>query len=305
MDGIVPLWKPKGITSASCVHKVRKILGLQKVGHTGTLDPDVEGVLPICVGAGTKLVEYLVDSPKVYEVVMRFGYATTTEDASGELVASKAVKANDITLPALQKVLDQFTGEIEQVPPMYSAVKVNGRRLYKYAHSGKTIERQARTVTIYNFECLSDIVMEAEKTASVAVKVTCSKGTYMRTLTVDIGKALGFPAHMASLKRISSAGITKEQTVTFSELESAVEAGRYQEVLLPLAEVFTTFPQVEVNEDMYRRIQNGAILEKNNFPADLSYPVSFIYHGDLIAIYKNYEKNPELIKTQKTIKVRS
>lgn len=304
MNGIIPLWKPRGLTSADCVYKMRKILKTKKIGHTGTLDPDVNGVLPLCVGSGTKLVEYLVDSDKVYEAEITFGSATTTEDASGEVVESKAVEENDITEESLKTAFEQFIGTIIQVPPMYSAVKVDGRRLYDYARKGESVERPKRQVDIYAIDRMSEVVYDADtKSSSVSVKIRCGKGTYIRTLAVDIGKSLGFPAHMSQLQRTSSGGIEADETFTFEEVERAVEEEKIDEVMLSLPHVFKRYPQVELNDDLYNRVKNGAILTKENFSKDLTYPVSFIYDGELIAIYQTYQKNTALVKPQKIINV--
>lgn len=304
MNGIIPLWKPRGLTSADCVYKMRKILKTKKIGHTGTLDPDVNGVLPLCVGSGTKLVEYLVDSDKVYEADITFGSATTTEDASGEIVESKTVEKNDITEEDLETVFEQFIGTIIQVPPMYSAVKVDGKRLYDYARMGESVERPQRQVDIYTIDRLSEVVYDDEsKSSTVSVKIKCGKGTYIRTLAVDIGKALGFPAHMSQLQRTSSGGIQADETFTFEEIERAMEEEKIDDIMLSLPHVFKRFPQVELNDDLYNRVKNGAILMKENFSENLTYPVSFTYDGELIAIYQTYQKNTALVKPQKIINV--
>lgn len=304
MNGIIPLWKPRGLTSADCVYKMRKILKTKKIGHTGTLDPDVNGVLPLCVGSGTKLVEYLVDSDKVYEADITFGSATTTEDASGEIVESKTVEKNDITEEDLETIFEQFIGTIIQVPPMYSAVKVDGKRLYDYARMGESVERPQRQVDIYTIDRLSEVVYDDEsKSSTVSVKIRCGKGTYIRTLAVDIGKALGFPAHMSQLQRTSSGGIQADETFTFEEIERAMEEEKIDDIMLSLPHVFKRFPQVELNDDLYNRVKNGAILMKENFSENLTYPVSFTYDGELIAIYQTYQKNTALVKPQKIINV--
>ena len=184
MNGIINLKKEAGMTSHDAVFKLRKILGTKKIGHGGTLDPDVVGVLPIAVGKATRMVEFMQDEGKVYEGEITLGYSTTTEDASGEVVAETPVLS-----PLDEKLVDEaiasLTGPITQIPPMYSAVKVNGRKLYEYARAGQEVERPERQVTIYQFERTSPISYEDEL-ARFTFRVKCSKGTYIRTLSVDL-----------------------------------------------------------------------------------------------------------------------
>src|SRR3954451_9514072 len=203
MEGIIPLYKPKGMTSHDCVFKLRKILKMKRIGHTGTLDPDVTGVLPICIGKATKVAEYITDAGKAYEGEVTIGYSTSTEDASGEVIERKKVDRIILSSEIMQ-IFQKLTGTITQTPPMYSAVKVNGKRLYEYARQGIEIERPTRLVTIYSIELLDEILNNGE-TTSFRFRVACSKGTYIRTLAVMIGDALGFPAHMSELSRIRSA----------------------------------------------------------------------------------------------------
>lgn len=214
MDGILPLWKERGMTSHDCVFKLRKILHTKKIGHGGTLDPDVEGVLPICVGKGTKVIEYMVDSGKTYEGEITLGFATTTEDVSGEIVEKKPV-TTPLSTEQIDQAMAEMTGEITQIPPMFSAVKVNGKRLYEYARNGEEVERPQRKAMIYSFERTSEpIFNESAQTQSWRFKVVCGKGTYVRTLSVDTGKKLGYPAHMSDLTRTASGGLQAAQCLT-------------------------------------------------------------------------------------------
>src|SRR5690625_2979508 len=174
MNGIIPLYKPKGMTSHDCVAKMRRLLKIKKIGHTGTLDPSVEGVLPICVGEATKIIPFLLPLKKVYIADVFLGKSTTTEDADGEIVLEKKVETPP-TNEEIHTALRQFQGEIKQVPPMYSAIKVKGKKLYEYARENKEIERPSRTVTIYKIERL---ITESETNNPFRIKVTCSKGTY-------------------------------------------------------------------------------------------------------------------------------
>ena len=224
MNGIINLKKEAGMTSHDAVFKLRKILGTKKIGHGGTLDPDVVGVLPIAVGKATRMVEFMQDEGKVYEGEITLGYSTTTEDASGEVVAETPVLS-----PLDEKLVDEaiasLTGSIIQIPPMYSAVKVNGRKLYEYARAGQVVERPERQVTIYQFERTSPISYESEL-AHFTFRVKCSKGTYIRTLSVDLGGKLGYAAHMSHLTRTSAAGLQLEDALTLDEIAAKVEAGQ-------------------------------------------------------------------------------
>ena len=224
MNGIINLKKEAGMTSHDAVFKLRKILGTKKIGHGGTLDPDVVGVLPIAVGKATRMVEFMQDEGKVYEGEITLGYSTTTEDASGEVVAETPV-----LLPLDEKLVDEaiasLTGPIIQIPPMYSAVKVNGRKLYEYARAGQEVERPERQVTIYQFERTSPIFYESEL-ARFTFRVKCSKGTYIRTLSVALGEKLGYAAHMSQLTRTSAAGLQLEDALTLEEIAERVEVGQ-------------------------------------------------------------------------------
>ncbi|TKI76886.1 tRNA pseudouridine(55) synthase TruB, partial [Bacillus mycoides] len=203
MEGVVLLHKPKGMTSHDCVFKLRKILREKRIGHTGTLDPDVTGVLPICVGRATKIAQFLTSETKTYEGEVTLGFSTTTEDASGEVVEKQDVN-RVITRKEVEEVLAELTGTIEQMPPMFSAVKVNGKKLYEYARAGQEVERPVRTITIHEFVLLDEREVFEGENISFRFRVTCSKGTYVRTLAVMIGEKLGFPSHMSHLVRTAS-----------------------------------------------------------------------------------------------------
>ena len=217
MNGIINLKKEAGMTSHDAVFKLRKILGTKKIGHGGTLDPDVVGVLPIAVGKATRMVEFMQDEGKIYEGEITLGYSTTTEDASGEVVAETPVLSL-LDEKLVDEAIASLTGPITQIPPMYSAVKVNGRKLYEYARAGQEVERPERQVTIYSFERTSPISYE-DKLARFTFRVKCSKGTYIRTLSVDLGEKLGYAAHMSYLTRTSAAGVKLDDALTLSEIE--------------------------------------------------------------------------------------
>ncbi|ELK44788.1 tRNA pseudouridine(55) synthase TruB [Halobacillus sp. ACCC02827] len=293
MDGILPLWKPKGFTSHDCVSKARGMLRMKKIGHTGTLDPDVEGVLPLCVGKATKIVPFLTDTDKVYEAVVTLGYSTDTEDAGGNQVETLSVD-KPVDKTQIKETLRSFEGRITQTPPMYSAVKVNGRRLYEYAREGKVIERPTRHVTIKEIALTSVDESVQNGTFSFSFRAVCSKGTYIRTLCVDIGKALGFPAHMSSLVRTKTGGIEKGDCYTFDQLQEAADEGRISEFLLPLQRGLTHLPVLEVTEAEQAMIANGRVLEEpDNFSEDV-FVVSRL--DTALAIYQKHPEKPGKIK---------
>ncbi|ARI77464.1 tRNA pseudouridine(55) synthase TruB [Halobacillus mangrovi] len=293
MDGILPLWKPKGFTSHDCVSKTRGMLKTKKVGHTGTLDPDVEGVLPLCVGKATKIVPFLTDTDKVYEATVSLGHSTTTEDATGEIVDSKDV-GSKISITDLKKCLASFRGEITQVPPMYSAVKVNGKKLYEYAREGIEVERPTRQVMIKEIELMGEEITYQDQSASFSIRVVCSKGTYIRTLCVDIGKALGYPAHMSFLIRTKTGDITKEDCYTFDEIQKTVDEGKRDGLLLPLSRGLNHLNSWEIDEKMKSLIKHGQVLET---PEEISYPLfSVKCQGEVLAIYQQHPNKPGYIK---------
>ncbi len=259
MNGILPLWKERGMTSHDCVFKLRKILKTKKVGHTGTLDPSVEGVLPICIGQATRIAEYLTDTGKTYEAVVSIGRTTTTEDAEGETVAQDGTFKSFDRAQILQ-ALDSLTGEIEQTPPMFSAVKVNGKRLYEYARAGQTVERPTRKITIFELELLDDAQQFEGEEVHFSIRIKCSKGTYIRTLAVQIGEALGFPAHMHELVRTVSGTFTKENCLTLAQVDELMEAGQSQQFLLPVEYALSDYPYIEITEDIEKQIFNGQVL---------------------------------------------
>lgn len=289
------------MTSHDCVFKVRKLVKMKKVGHTGTLDPDVSGVLPICLGRATKIVEYVTAANKTYEGEVKIGFSTTTEDASGEVVEEKRVD-RDITEDEVLNVLHSLTGEIIQTPPMYSAVKVNGKRLYEYARQGMVIERPSRKITIHKLELLSDIV-QTNHTVSFRFRVTCSKGTYVRTLAVQIGEKLGYPSHMSDLIRISSGEFKLQQCMTLEELESIVKNGRIQEHLLSIEDALSHLPKLIINDKVAEKVKNGSVLpvpqELNNI--QVGEPIATLHNGDILAIYQMHPEKPNLIKPIKVL----
>ncbi|QLF94390.1 tRNA pseudouridine(55) synthase TruB [Pseudomonas sp. ABC1] len=210
VDGVILLDKPRGFTSNAALQKVRWLLNAEKAGHTGSLDPLATGVLPLCFGEATKFSQYLLDADKAYETVMQLGVTTTTADAEGEVLERRPV---GVTREQLEAALSGFRGDIQQVPPMYSALKRDGQPLYKLARAGEVVEREPRSVTIARLEVLA---LEGDK---ARLAVSCSKGTYIRTLVEDIGHVLGCGAHVAELRRTQAGPFDLSQTVSLEELE--------------------------------------------------------------------------------------
>lgn len=297
MNGILPLWKERGMTSHDCVFKLRKILKTKKVGHTGTLDPSVEGVLPICIGQATRIAEYLTNAGKVYEAVVSIGRTTTTEDADGETVEQDTTRKT-ISRDQLLEALNKLTGEIEQTPPMYSAVKVNGRRLYEYARKGETVERPTRVVTIYALELLDDAEQFEGEEVTFKIRIACSKGTYIRTLAVQIGELLGYPAHMASLVRTKSGTFTKENCMTLQEIEKQMEDGKINEILFPVEYALSTYPFIEITEHNEKQILNGQVLPMHDLLKEHD-KIIFASGGKALAVYISHPEKLDLMKPEK------
>jgi tRNA pseudouridine55 synthase len=260
MDGILAVWKPAGWTSHDVVAKVRRLLRIKRIGHAGTLDPQVTGVLPLCIGRATRVVEYVQERPKAYEALLQLGLATDTEDLSGSVVAE--IPEVTVSEAQIRRVLASFVGEIEQVPPMYSAVKVGGKRLYEIARSGQVVEREPRRVTVYELELLGlELHMPHPR---IRFSVVCSKGTYIRTLCVDIGRALGVPAVMAELTRTVSGGLTKEQCLTLEEIEELQASGRLADKLIPADRAIDHMPAGTVDRMTERYALQGKRIPLRN-----------------------------------------
>ena len=247
MDGIVNVLKPAGITSHDVVAKLRRIYHTKKVGHTGTLDPDAVGVLPVCVGQATRLVEYLTDKEKVYKTILRFGTETNTQDASGEV--TRTTEQPTVTKDEFCKIIESFVGEIQQVPPMYSAIKKDGQPLYKLARQGISVEVEPRTVQIHEIKVLM------YNTESAMLEVRCGKGTYIRTLCQDIGRACNSSAHMQYLMRTASGRFLIDHAVTLENLEKMENP---ESVIVDMNTALDTMPALTVtNALMQTRVQNG------------------------------------------------
>ena len=248
MDGLINIYKEKGFTSHDVVAKMRGILRMKKIGHTGTLDPDATGVLPVCVGKGTRLCSLLENHDKTYRAVLLLGMETDTQDVTGQILAEKPVC---VTEEQVLEVLPAFWGKIMQIPPMYSALKVNGKKLYEYAREGKVIEREARPVEIY------ELTVEKIDLPRITMTVSCSKGTYIRTLCHDIGQALGCGGCMESLVRTRVGDFHLEQAITLKELEAKRDAGELDSCLVTVEQIFAGLPAVTTRKPYDVLIHNG------------------------------------------------
>lgn len=251
MDGIINVYKEAGFTSHDVVAKLRGILHQKKIGHTGTLDPAATGVLPVCCGRATKVCELLSDKDKTYRAVCQLGVVTDTQDMTGTVLEEHSYE--QITEERVREVVQEFVGEIQQVPPMYSALKVNGKKLYELAREGKTVERKARSVTISEIT-VSDVCMEKGR---FAMEVTCSKGTYIRTLCHDMGERLQVGAAMAELMRTRVSPFSLENALTLSEVEEMVQKEDFS-FLLPVDALFPAYPKMKIQgEEGGKLLANG------------------------------------------------
>ncbi len=288
MDGIINVNKPLGITSHDVVYRLRKILGIKKIGHTGTLDPDASGVLPMCVGKGTKLAEYLTAKDKQYLAVLKLGAFTDTQDASGEIIESFEVS---VTEEEICDAVKKFIGDIMQIPPMYSAIKVDGKKLYELAREGKTVEREPRQVTIKNIE-IKSIDME---TNTVEMLVDCSKGTYIRTLCNDIGAALGCGGHMAALKRTKSGRFDIKESFTLDEIAKMAEENDFS-FMVSVGEALPEYEKIVLADKNAQRVRNGIKISVEGLNTDKIYRV-FDEQGEFLALVQQTEDGFTIIKS--------
>lgn len=245
MNGIVIVDKPEGWTSQDVVSKLRGALHTKRIGHGGTLDPMATGVLPVFVGRATRGVEFFEHAEKTYEAALRLGITTDTEDITGTVLTENQV---NITREELEKALENFRGEIQQIPPMYSALKINGQKLCDLARKGREVERKPRTITVFALELLEFDGITAK------LRVRCSKGTYIRTLCKDIGENLGCGGCMASLRRVAAGAYTIDEAVPLSEL---VEAEDKESYLRPVDTMFTAYPAITLTPNQEKRCRNG------------------------------------------------
>ncbi len=262
MDGILPLFKERGMTSNDAVFKCRKIFKTGKVGHSGTLDPNVDGVLPICIGKATKVVNYLMDSGKIYRGQITLGFATETEDLEGKIIKQQNL-AQAFTSTQINEKMQELTGTMLQIPPLYSAIKVNGRRLYDYARHGDPVVRPKRKITVDYFKQIQPSSFDPSAgRQKIYFEVGCQKGTYVRTLAVDLGKKLGVPAVMSDLTRIKSGGFSQEEAISLERL-SAMDQEQLADILRPVSHALKKFPTYELSDGEWKIVKNGGFLELN------------------------------------------
>ncbi len=260
MDGIIIINKEKNYTSNDVVSIVKKITK-SKVGHTGTLDPNATGVLPLLIGNATKVSKYLINHDKEYEVVLQLGIRTETADVEGKVIEQKEVTAEMLNKDNIEEKLQQFIGKQEQIPPIYSAIKVNGKKLYEYARKGQEVELKPRQIEIYSIQ----LVGINEKEKQISFKVKCSKGTYIRSLCEDISKKLGTVGYMKELNRLQVGEFYIKDAVTISEMKEKIEAGNLESIIT-IEEIFKNNPQIQLEQEQIEPYINGVKIntEKTN-----------------------------------------
>ena len=290
-EGILPIYKQRGITSHDVVFKARKILKMKKIGHAGTLDPEVDGVLLLLLGGATKVSDYAMDLGKSYRAEVCLGIKTTTEDLTGEVLEESNV--SDIDINKIKDVLQTLIGEIEQTPPIYSAVKVKGKKLYEYARAGKfDVEIPSRKVNIYDVEFIESSDYYRDNKFYFSINISCGKGTYVRTIATDIGKKLNLPSTMSKLTRTRSGKIELDNCLTLSEVEQLLEKNKLEEKLLKKEYALEEYQFVEIPKFRAQQVMNGLRFRKNQFPDyDFTDGIVFTYENEAIAIY--YLKNPD------------
>ena len=270
VDGVLLIDKPVGLSSNDALIKAKRVVNAKKAGHTGTLDPFATGLLPLCFGEATKFSQDLLEADKTYDAVVHLGITTTTGDTEGEAVETRPV---NVTVEQIEAALAKFRGPILQIPPMYSALKRDGKALYEYAREGITLEREARPVTIHKLEML------AYDAPMLTIRVTCSKGTYVRVLGEDIGAELGCGAHLNALRRIQVGALTVDGMVTLEQLQAHDNP---LSLLAPVDALLSSFPRVELTPELAARFLNGQRLALNREPVTLPETPGRVrvYHDD-------------------------
>ncbi len=258
MDGILVINKSKGLTSNDIVKKVKKILNT-KVGHTGTLDPNATGVLPLLLGNATKISKYLINHDKEYEAVIKLGAKTTTADVEGEIIEEKEVNKEKLKKENIEEVLKSFIGKQQQIPPIYSAIKVNGKKLYEYARQGKEVEIKARNIEIYDLKLLKI----DSKNDELTINVKCSKGTYIRSLCEDIAVKLETLGYMKELNRIQVGEFNIKGSVTIEEFKANIENKDYSNII-GIEEIFKEIPEITIKQREYEKYLNGVKIDTDN-----------------------------------------
>lgn len=296
MDGIINVYKEKGFTSHDVVAKLRGILKMKKIGHTGTLDPQAEGVLPVCLGKATKLCDFITDRTKTYKAVLLLGKVTDTLDVFGRVIEENEC---NVSAEEIAQIIKSFVGKQEQVPPMYSALKVNGKKLYELAREGKTIERQSRVIEIFSIE-ISEISLPR-----VTFTVTCSKGTYIRSLCDDIGKKAGCGGCMEELTRTRSGNFDINSALKLDEIQALVYDGRIEEHLMKMDSVFNDYSSLAIKKEYNKMLYNGnkmpveSIKKYDKQPNPNETVKIYDENGCFIGIYEFIEKE----KSYKPVKL--
>ena len=271
MNGVLIIDKPEGLTSHDVVSRCRRILRIKRVGHTGTLDPFATGVLVILVGKATRLAQFLDKDVKEYEAIVRFGFETDTGDRTGRQKAKG--KRQKVSIEEIEKFLPEFCGEVLQTPPMFSAKKIEGKKLYELARKGVEIERKPVKVKIYELEIIESTQHSALSTQHFALRVVCSAGTYIRTLAEDIGGKIGTGAHLAELRRTSAGKFDLSKAVTIGELEEIASNGELGKILISMNEALSHLPQILLSEDETAKTRNGLKLKRYDFEIEDNHPV--------------------------------
>ncbi|WP_294604200.1 tRNA pseudouridine(55) synthase TruB [uncultured Lactobacillus sp.] len=289
LNGILVIDKEKGMTSADVVYHLRKILHIKKIGHAGTLDPDVTGVLPVAIGQATKLIELMHTQNKRYIGQGILGFATDSYDTSGKITANKKIRT-EITSTEIKDAMQEFVGQIEQVPPIYSAVKVKGKHLYEYARAGIEVERPKRQVEILAYNLVNEPTFDKEKgQETFDFEIECSKGTYVRSLINDLGSKLKVLAVMKCLRRTSSSGFDISQSVKLSEITE--DPKLVDQIIQPIDSFFTNYAQQDLDEKLWSKVKNGAAISlktnANNVALRYNNKVKAIYQKDG-TIYRPY-----------------
>ncbi len=277
MDGVIVINKPTGRTSHDMVSFTRRLFDIKKVGHTGTLDPDASGVLPVCIGRATKAADMLTASDKAYRAQLVLGMTTDTQDASGEILTEQPT--DGITQEKIEKTIKEFIGEIEQIPPMFSAIKKDGKKLYELARRGITVEREKRRVKIFDIK-ICEIDMEK---MTATIDVSCSKGTYIRTLCEDIGIKLGCGAYMNTLVRTKSADFTLEQSYAPEQLLKMKEDGTLLSAVIPVDKLFLDYDSVTLDAFLSAKAKNGVRIRKKGLSEGEFYRI-YDENGEFLCI---------------------
>ena len=288
MNGIIIIDKPLGKTSHDMVSFIRRLTGIKKVGHTGTLDPQATGVLPVCIGNATKACELLTCENKAYRAELALGMTTDTLDCEGEILTEQPVLCDEETI---KNAIMSFVGEIEQIPPMFSAIKKDGKKLYELARQGISIEREKRKITVHDIK-INEIDMEKD---TVSFDVYCSKGTYIRTLCDDIGMKLGCGAYMNKLERIKSGKFSLDNAYTTEQITKLIEENKFEDALISVDKVFDIYPQITVDERQKGFLINGVRVRFKGLKEGQTYRV-YDKDGEFLSLSECNEERLTLIK---------